>query len=287
MNARLTWQQTLSGSEVAAIDAMLDRVSDADGVSSLSEHAYLHLRAGGGPKQRHLLARRDGVIAGYAFLDPENVGELLVDPAARCQGLGSLLLAEVLERGGPATRVWSHGDLPAARRLAQDMVEVRRLCRYTRSLADVPERPLPPGFTLRTFTAGDADAWLALNAEAFVDLPDQGGWSQADLDQRLRQPWFDPEGFLLAFDEAGLAGFHWTKVHAGLVGEVYVLAVAPRTRGTGLGSALTAAGLQHLRDQGLSEVMLYVDSNNTAGVALYERLGFTRADCDVQYALRG
>lgn len=291
MTARMTWQQTLSESEVAEIDAMLDRVSAADGVSSLSEHTYLHVRAGGGPGQRHLLARVDGRIAGYGFLDAEDTGEIVVDPATRGQGLGAQLLAAVLERGGGALRLWAHGDLPAARRLAQHagMVEVRRLCRYLRSLDDVPARPLPAGYTVRTFTTADTDDWLALNAAAFVDLPDQGGWTRADLEQRLQQPWFDPEGFLLAFDDAGLAGFHWTKVHGGSghghdrVGEVYVLAVAPRTQGSGLGSALTVAGLQHLRDQGLTEVMLYVDSSNTAGVALYTRLGFTRADCDVQY----
>ena len=285
MSADITWQQTLSGSEVAAIDAMLDRVRDADGVSSLSEHSYLSLRARGGPGQRHLLARRAHEIVGYGFLDSENVGEILVDPSARGQGLGHELLSEVLRLGGPTTRLWSHGDLPQARRLAVNMVEVRRLCRYTRDLAALPDRPLPAGFTMRTFTPGDAGAWLALNSEAFVDLPDQGGWTRVDLDQRLRQPWFDPAGFLLAFDDEGLAGFHWTKVHSEQLGEVYVLAVAGRTQGSGLGSALTVAGLRHLRDQGLSQVMLYVDSSNTAGVALYTRLGFTRVECDVQYAM--
>ena len=91
-------------------------------------------------------------------------------------------------------------------------------------------------------------------------------------------------------DDDGLAGFHWTKVHGGeghaheRTGEVYVLAVADRARGTGLGRALTAAGLRHLQGLGLRTVMLYVDVDNSAAVAMYERLGFTRADCDVQYA---
>ena len=71
----------------------------------------------------------------------------------------------------------------------------------------------------------------------------------------------------------------------GRTGEVYVLAVAGRARGTGLGSALTAMGLHHLEGLGLSTVMLYVDLQNTGAVAMYERLGFVRADCDVQFAL--
>ena len=33
------------------------------------------------------------------------------------------------------------------------------------------------------------------------------------LRAREQEAWFDPEGFLLAFDDEGLAGFCWTKVH--------------------------------------------------------------------------
>lgn len=283
MKPTVTWLATLSGDDIAAIDAMLNRVSDADGVSSLSEHTYLHILAGGGSEDRHALVRIGEQIVGYAFVD-DGVGELLVDPAARGQGIGTALLEQVLARG---QRIWAHGQLPAAQALAAraGLVPVRQLCRYTRSLAELPDRPVPAAFSVRPFTEADADAWLALNAAAFVDLPDQGGWTRADLEQRLHQPWFDADGFLLAFDAHGLAGFHWTKVHHGSIGEVYVLGVAPRTQGSGLGSALTCAGLAYLAARGLTDVMLYVDTSNTAAVAMYTRLGFTCADCDVQYAM--
>lgn len=283
MTCTITWQETLSPADIAAVDAMLDRVSQADGVSSLSEHTYLHIKAGGGAGEDHALARSDGAIVGYAFLD-DGIGELVVDPAARGRGIGKDLLAGLLAKN-PHIRIWAHGQLPAAMRLADGagLIPVRRLCRYTRSLTGLPERSVPAGFTVRSFTADDAEAWLALNAQAFVDLPDQGGWTHADLEQRLQQPWFDPQGFLLAFDATGLAGFHWTKVHHGRIGEVYVLGVAARARGTGLGTALTCAGLRYLQGQGLTDVMLYVDTSNTAAVAMYTGLGFERADCDVQF----
>ena len=83
-------------------------------------------------------------------------------------------------------------------------------------------------------------------------------------------------------------GFHWTKVHDETppYGEVYVVGVSPTAQGGGLGKRLTHAGLSHLASLGLAEVILYVEADNTAAVAVYERLGFTHAarDTHVQYA---
>jgi mycothiol synthase len=52
-----------------------------------------------------------------------------------------------------------------------------------------------------------------------------------------------------------------------------------------LGAALTAAGLVHLRNRGLGDVLLYVEADNEAAVRVYRDLGFTRWSTDVSYAL--
>jgi mycothiol synthase len=123
-----------------------------------------------------------------------------------------------------------------------------------------------------------------VNSAAFVDHPEQGAWTRSDLEAREREPWFDPSGFLMAWRDAELAGFHWTKVHSDGVGEVYVIAVAPSAQGTGLGAVLLLRGLALLQARGCTEVMLYVDGYNTGAMRLYERYGFAAYDLDIQWS---
>ena len=88
-----------------------------------------------------------------------------------------------------------------------------------------------------------------------------------------------------------MAGFHWTKVAGPAaadqgIGEVYVVGVDPGERGTGLGRALTLAGLGYLRDRGLAEAMLYADEDNVPAIRMYEGLGFARRSIDTMYRQR-
>jgi mycothiol synthase len=291
---------------------LLADATEADGVAPLAEQAMLHVlhrgpaapddqdldRAAGGsaetgPAGLDLLVTADGVITGYAHLDWEEPGlasaELVTGPGHRRQGTGRALLDGLIKRAGSGTlRVWAHGDLPAAAALARSagLNRVRALFQMSRPLRDpLPEPSLPAGITLRTFVPGqDEEAWLRLNALAFAHHPEQGAWTRIDLDLREQEAWFDPAGFFLAERDGRLAGFHWTKVHDGETGEVYVVGVDPAEQGSGLGRALTLTGLRHLRDdRGLAEVMLYVDEKNRAAVRMYTALGFTLAATDVMY----
>jgi mycothiol synthase len=165
---------------------------------------------------------------------------------------------------------------------------VRDLWRMRRSTdLPLPEVAIPSGITIRTFEPGaDESRWLAVNARAFADHPEQGEMTRADLGARMAEPWFDPKGFFIA-DRAGeMVGFHWTKVHGTgpeATGEVYVLGVDPSAQGLGLGTVLTVVGLRHLASLGLSTVMLYVESDNAAAINVYERLGFVHYSTDVMY----
>ena len=240
----------LSESEVAAVLALVRAAAEEDGVGPLSEHVMLHLRYGGDPSARNLLLVSGGELVGYAHLDPTDPvagpsGELVIHPGRRGQGLGlELLNALVAEANGRQLRLWAHGDLPAAARLAPaaGFKRVRALWQMRRSLQARLELPqLGTGVTVRTFEVGrDEDEWIDLNARAFATHPEQGGWTRADLDLREREPWFDPAGFFLAERGGKLVGFHWTKIH-GQAAAGPRMAMSPSARSTWWASILRTA----------------------------------------------
>jgi mycothiol synthase len=301
----------LDREQVAEVLALTRAAGDADGAYPLSEHVVLHLRMGGDAPAVHLFARVGGVLVGYAHVDTTDAvegasAELAVHPLHRRRGTGRALVKAAMkvadERSDGRLRLWAHGDHPSASALAISLGfhRTRVLFQMRRSLlAPVAEPVLPAGVHLRSFRPGqDDEAWLAMNGSAFADHPEQGKWTLDDLRVRLHEPWFDPDGFLLAVDASEkLIGFHWTKVHGELrndpdgaaqhahepIGEVYVLGVSPDAKGRGLGAALTLAGLRYLRGRGLTQAMLYVDESNHRAVALYERLGFVRWATDVSF----
>ncbi|HEV2781382.1 MAG TPA: mycothiol synthase [Actinophytocola sp.] len=296
----VTWQDRLSDDDVQTIRGLLLAARDRDGRPEVDPTGGLPRPLRGGS---HALARAGGRLVGYAHLDTKGdahgrvVAELFVHPDHRRAGIGSALVDSVIGRA-PADRlrIWSHGDHPGAARLAEKFgfVRVRELLKMCLDFeaSNAPRLPVPtwpPGVRVRTFVTGqDEPDVVHVNRRAFDWHPEQGALTVDDLAAAEDEPWFDPDGFFLAIDpEDRLLGFHWTKVHQQRppVGEVYVVGVDPEAQGMGLGKALTLAGLHHLHRCGLSKVILYVESDNTAALAVYTHLGFTTVETDVQYEL--
>ena len=287
----LRWRTALSADEQNAVRELVGAAEQADGLAPVGEQV---LRDIDSRNAQHLLINdSEGSLAGYLNLTSGGTAELVVRPDARRRGLGSTLAKAAIARGGPATRFWAHGTLPAAQAMATacNLSPVRELIQMSRPLAGVPDVALPQDVWIRTYNgaADDADL-LRVNNAAFSWHPEQGGWTEADVAQRVSEPWFDAQGLFLAFDRdsAELLGFHWTKVHRNGSGEVYVLGVDPAAQGRGLGRALTLLGLAHLarRLEHLDDAMamLYVESDNLAAIRTYEGLGFVLASVDTAYA---
>ncbi len=275
-------RSTLTPAERTAVLALAEAATHADGVAPLNEEARLQL---GGTSALHWLAIAGDDVVGYAQWQPANAtGQLVVHPDHRRRGHGTSLLA-ALTSDVPDPAVWAFGDLHAAQRFGASaaLLPARGLHIMERALEPGAGTESADGVHLRPFTDADADAFLAVNAAAFAGHPEQGHFSASDLANRRAEPWWDPAGLILAEDDEGLVGFHWTKRHDATTGEVYVLGVHPRGAGRGLGGVLLDAGLEHLAAGGATRVILYVDASNTRAVALYERSGFRVAHTDTLY----
>jgi len=268
--------------------SLIKTAQDFDKTPAIAEHVLLHLRHGGDKSDSHLVLQKDNQVIAYAHLDKTDqvAGpsvELVIHPDHRRSGIGSQLLKQAIEICGQKMRLWSHGDLPEARLLAQsnNFIKMRTVIQMSKDLND--------------------QAWLALNNQAFAHHPEQGNWSEADLSIRLNEDWFDEKGFFVAQDKDRLIGFCWTKIHGchphsheidsnhhdhEPIGEIYVMAVSEEYEGRSIGKALTITGLNYLKYQGLSSAMLYVDEENKKAVNLYKSLGFVESGKDVMYKLK-
>jgi len=295
---------------LALVHAVRRAARDADGQDPLDEAASLHLEH---TAPADLVLRTayltdvgdggdggDGGTGGFALVRGEEL-DLVVAPDSRGQGLGRRLMAWALATGNPV-HAWSHGHHPAAAPLARHVGWscTRDLWVMRRPVGgDAPPLPplqVPDGVEIRGFggdgpDSDEARAVLAVNAAAFAHHPEQGALDRDGLAERMAEDWWDPAGLLVAVardgdDDGQVLGFHWTKQHDAGTGEVYVVGISPAAQGRGLGRALTLAGLHHLAGLGVSEIILYVESDNAAAVHVYGGLGFAHAprDTHVQFS---
>ncbi len=253
-----------------------------DGVAPMDEATLLALRHR--PDEVRCWVRDEA----FALLNGSEL-TLVVHPDSRGQGLGDSLLHEVLDEVDGELSAWSHGEHPHAEALASqhgfDRVRELWVMRRPTSLA-LPDVAPRDGVEVRSFQLGDEAELIRVNAAAFADHPEQGAMNESSLAERMAQPWFNPAGLIVAMSGEKMLGFHWTKKHSAELGEVYVVGIDPTAQGQGLGKLLTLAGLHHLAERGVAEVMLYVESDNAPAIAVYEGLGFEHSPADTHVMYR-
>ena len=295
--------QPVTPADLVTVTRLHDDAEAVDGHASLGEAVWRDLDRPLEPVSAGVVAIDSRRTLGFAYVHrSDNVTPahwdlgFVVHPDARRDMQVAVALLEraaehVAGHGGGLVVLWIfepdvRDDDAAAQagfRRQRDLLQMRV------ALPPGETATWPPGVEVRPFVPGDDDAaWLAVNNRAFAGHPEQGGWVASTLARRLAEPWFDPKGFLLAFDADGLAGFCWTKIHPATdtdaeLGEIFVIGVDPSREGKGLGRALVVAGLSSLAERGVRTGMLFVDGDNEAALRLYESLGFTTHRRDRAY----
>jgi mycothiol synthase len=220
-------------------------------------------------------------------------------PARRGQGIGTLLVAGMVERAARA-RAEMRPDLPAkltcvglTSNLAQrdllgsaGMRAERWSFRMRTPLDDLPPtRPVPDGYGLRTYDQSLADVLRETHNRAFRDNPNFKPWSKITWKQfvtgsRSFRPQLSFVVVLDGFDEI-VAYLQTAEADASLGAtgrrEAYVARIGTlqEHRGQGLAAALLGHSLQAYRGAGYDEAALDVDSENPSGaLGVYERAGF-------------
>lgn len=118
---------------------------------------------------------------------------------------------------------------------------------------------------LRNARRGDAAAFATLHGLSF-----RRGWSEDEIESLLADPTVVAHA---AGDRDRVDGFILSRKAADEA-EILSVAVAPRSRGTGLGRRLLDLHLRRLAGLGVRAVFLEVDAANEPALRLYDRAGF-------------
>ncbi|HEY8772099.1 MAG TPA: GNAT family N-acetyltransferase, partial [Candidatus Limnocylindria bacterium] len=253
-----------------------------------------------------ILAEVDGQLVGYAWVDWVDTTDGLrefrvggyVHPDWQGRGIGGRILAwqEEHARAHPAAAAT---DRPLALGTWSSEANDRKIRLFTRAgyerarsffemlrptLDDVDLPPMPHGLEIRPVGADRASQkqfWDA-DAEAFADH--WGGFDASDeaFEAWLVDPHHDPALWVAAWDGDEIAGAVTNAIFTeendafgrkrGWMDTVFV---RRRWRRRGLAAALVARSFIRLREEGMTEAGLGVDTDNPSGaLALYEKAGF-------------
>jgi ribosomal protein S18 acetylase RimI-like enzyme len=147
------------------------------------------------------------------------------------------------------------------------------LLQFHRDLeGDLPEPPLPPGYSLRAIGADDIPARVEVHRAAFA--PSRMTVEKYAILAGLDHYAFErdlvavaPDGSFAAFTNC------WLDASAA-IGEFEPVGTHPDHRRLGLGKAANAFGLRRLRELGARDVIVFSEPTNPASGALYASVGF-------------
>lgn len=242
------------------------------------------------PNTDLLLARQGPDLAGFAWFDPPDSGDLLLHPQAPRAALTVRLLAWLEGRARDAGSLTvgafeSDADLRAqltARGYAPGRDGLRHRVLDLASLDQGPA-PEPAGYSIRGATDADTASLAACVAAAFGSRP-----KPAEAYRDLRAlPGYRPELERVAIGPAGeVVAFTlaWLDPSTS-VGLLEPVGCHPEHRRKGLGLAVVRDALATLKTAGAAEVVVYPGRLDDAAQRFYQACGFEVLEDDEDWVL--
>lgn len=152
-------------------------------------------------------------------------------------------------------------------------------------LENIPDLPLPPGYEIRPVLEEHLPIIFAASSEAFRDHWGYSAATEPTLEEIKEDPDFDPSLWRVAWKDDQVAGMVLSYITRGenqeyqrLRGYTENICVRRPYRKQGLAHSLIASSLVAIRERGMQEAALHVDTENLSGaLRLYESLGFRPA----------
>ena len=259
-----------------------------------------------------LLAEADGRLVGYG--EPmrqvrDGIAVYFtfgaVHPEHRRRGLGRTILranearlremaARFDDAGGRTFATWVADKASGARELLTSEGYAPARFGTTMRLGDLraaEELPLPDGLEIRLVTGEHHRQIFEADNEAFRDHWGHRDATEDDFVKTYAEPELDTNLWRVAWDGDQVAGsvlaYIWKAENEKLGvkrGWLEHISIRQPWRRRGLARALISSALVGLRDAGMEEAMLGVDTENLTGaLGLYESVGFVAEDRSTHY----
>ncbi len=297
---------------IAAFYEICEQVDQLDNTSTLADlQRRLDHPPPDGTHQRQLWETPEGELVGLVSLwleEPTDVLEGWVGVFVHPDWRGAHLEAELLSWAEQQVREQAHvaqrpaklcagarADAPYYRAIYETASYeiIRQFHTMARSLAEPILQPqFPQGFASRPTNADEAEAWIAMYNESFVDHWHFTPMTLGDRQFCLTYPTYQPELDWVAVAPNGtLVGFCGAEIDLEenalknrKEGWIGLLGTRRGYRRQGLARAMLLQGLHQLQAKCMETALLGVDSQNpNQAKSLYESAGFAIKESSVTY----
>ncbi|MBN1176326.1 MAG: GNAT family N-acetyltransferase [Dehalococcoidales bacterium] len=233
-----------------------------------------------------LIVESDGKIIGFMDMLPElGIKRVIVDcwlkPEHRRNGLGRKLLKLATKRARDLGAGFLHVIIGEENKAAVTILaslgfeKVREYYEMTLDLKEVDGKELMRASRgCRPLGEGEEEMLVDIQRRSFVDHWGYNPDTPETMEYNMSLSHRSPRDIILSCKEDDITGYCWTEVAPGGQGRIFMIGSDPDYRGRGIGRKLLLAGLANLKNKGVAEVGLTVDSENQAACSLYESVGF-------------